>query len=293
MTIRIPALLGAALAILSSCTDLNVKPRPDDGAAPFDAPFDSPEAMPDAGGGGLGGRGGSAEGGNGGLGGAGGDVTTGGVGGGGRDGSGGGGNGGGGVAGMPATNPSGGHGGAAGATASAGGAPSAGGRDGAGGAGGRGGSAGAPSGSGGATAGCPAGTVNPCTPNMVDTAEETCCQTGKRTRTRKCDPATCQWGAFGAWSSCGGVQAVCNPGEKTSCTNSDPCGNRVCSAACTWGGCVPKDGNECLCLHSGHTDCGSNYRCGTGSHAGQWQFCLQSCQWSGEWANCSASNCEC
>ena len=128
---------------------------------------------------------------------------------------------------------------------------------------------------------------------MVETAEEVCCQTGKRTRSRKCDPMTCQWGAYGAWSSCAGVQAACNPGEKTSCTNNDPCGNRVCSAACTWGACVPKDGNECLCLHSGHTDCGSNYRCGTGSHAGQWQFCLQSCQWSSDWANCSASNCEC
>lgn len=130
---------------------------------------------------------------------------------------------------------------------------------------------------------------------MVDTAEEACCQTGKRTRSRKCDPVTCQWGAYGAWSTCAGVQAACNPGEKTACTNNDPCGNRVCSAACTWGACVPKDGNECICIRPDgvHKDCGSNYHCGTGSHDGQWQFCLQSCQWSTSWASCSPDSCEC
>ena len=258
--------LGAL--VFASCTDLNVQPRTDDGAVSFDAPLD---AGPD----GLGGAG-FAGGGNGGGGGAG--AAAGAGGGGGRAAAGAGGGGGRAAAGAGG---GGGH-----ATAGAGGAPQ-GGKAGGGGAGGKGG------GAGGATASCPAGTKNPCTPNMIDTVEEVCCATGKRTQSRKCDPVTCQWGSFGAWSSCAGVQAVCTPGATTTCTNSDPCGNRVCSSACTWGACVPKSGNECLCLHSGHTDCGSNYRCGTGSHAGQWQFCLQSCVWSGSWEDCSAQNCEC
>jgi hypothetical protein len=129
---------------------------------------------------------------------------------------------------------------------------------------------------------------------MTETAEEACCATGKRTRSRKCDPVTCQWGAFSDWSSCAGVQAACTPGDKTACTNKDPCGNRVCTSACAWGECVPKSGNACVCIRDGHTDCGSNYRCGTGSHAGQWQFCLSdSCEWSTDWENCTAKNCEC
>jgi len=129
---------------------------------------------------------------------------------------------------------------------------------------------------------------------MIATVQEACCSTGTHTRSRKCDPVTCQWGSFGDWSSCAGVQAVCTPGATSACTNNDPCGNRVCSSACTWGSCTPKTGNACLCIRDGHTDCGSNYRCGTGSHDGEWQFCLSdTCQWSTEWASCSSSNCEC
>jgi hypothetical protein len=193
--------------------------------------------------------------------------------------------------------------GGAGATAGAGGKGAtagvggAGARAGAGGAaqvGGRGGGGGATMGAGGATANCPAATTNPCTPNMTETAEEACCATGKRTHSRTCDPVTCQWGSFGEWSSCAGVQAVCTPGAKTTCANNDPCGNRVCTSGCTWGACVPKDGAACLCIKPtpGQTNCGSNYRCAA-SHPGQWQFCLQSCVWSTDWEACSSENCEC
>jgi len=254
--------LGALL--LAACTGLNVKPRDDGGDSPFDAPVDGADA-------GVGGAAGQA-----------------GMGGGGQAGS----SAVGGGAGAYAT---GGAGGGAGARAAggAGGMTSGGGRGGAGGSQGGGGHAGASAGVGGATASCPAGATNPCTPNAIDTAEQACCSTGKQTRSRKCDPTTCQWGSYGAWSSCS-VAAACTPGDKSACTNNDPCGNRVCSSACAWGDCVPKTGNACLCIRDGHTDCGSNYRCGTGSHAGQWQFCLSdTCQWSGDWADCSSSNCEC
>jgi len=253
--------LVLGLLMLGACTGLNVKPRDDGGESPFDAPADGA----DAGVGGAAGQTSSAGGGNGGA------AAMGGAGGGGRGGAGARATGG--AGGLVAT---GGRGGAAGGSA---GSP----------AGGRGGSAGA----GGATAGCPASTTNPCTPNAIDTGEQACCSTGKQTRTRKCDPVTCQWGSYGAWSSCS-VAAACTPGDKSACTNNDPCGNRVCSSACAWGDCVPKSGNACLCIRDGHTDCGSNYRCGTGSHDGEWQFCLSdTCQWSTEWAACASSNCEC
>lgn len=258
--------------LLAGCTGLNVTPRDDGGVSPFDAPYDET----DAGVGGAAGQAGSSAGGNGGA-----PSPAGGVGGGSRGGVGGVGQGGGGAHAM----------------GGAGGLMPTGGRSGAGGgggtqAGGHGGGAGA-HGAGGATASCPATTTNPCIPNATDPAEEACCGTGKRTRSRKCDPVTCQWGSYGAWSSCS-VAAACTPGDTSACTNKDPCGNRVCSSACAWGECVPKSGNACLCIRDGHTDCGSNYRCGTGSHDGEWQFCLSdTCQWSTEWAACSSSNCEC
>jgi len=251
--------LFLGMLLLAACTGLNVKPRDDAGEDPFDAPVDGPGS----GVGGVAGQAGFAGAGQGG------GAPAGGAGGGGR---------GGGVA-----TPTGGRGGGGGAR---GGTQGGGGKGG----GGKGGNGGA----GGATASCPAGTANPCVPNTIDTAEEACCSTGKHTRSRKCDPVTCQWGSYGDWSSCAGVQAVCTPGATSACTNSDPCGNRVCSSACAWGDCVPKSGNACLCIRSGHTDCGSNYRCGTGSHDGEWQFCLSdTCQWSTEWAACGSSNCEC
>jgi hypothetical protein len=262
--------------LLAGCTGLNVTPRDDADVSPFDAPYDGA----DAGVGGATGQAGVGGGGNGGAssaGGVGGDGV-GGIGGGGRGGGAG--------------------GGAGHAMGGAGGQVPTGGRSGAGGAsggsqgGGHGGGGGA-HGAGGATASCPASTTSPCSPNATDTAEEACCSTGKRTRSRKCDPVTCQWGSYGAWSSCS-VAAACTPGDTSACTNKDPCGNRVCSSACAWGACVPKSGNACLCIRDGHTDCGSNYRCGTGSHDGDWQFCLSdTCQWSTEWAACSSSNCEC
>jgi len=250
--------LGALM--LAACTGLNGTPRDDGGAAPFDAASDAPFDAPS----------------DGGLGGAAGAAGQAGLGGGGHAGAA--------AGGVGGTRASGG----------AGGATNSGGRGGtAGGHGGQGGHAGASAGVGGATASCPATTTSPCTPNAIDTAEQACCSTGKQTRTRKCDPVTCQWGSYGAWSSCS-VAAACTPGATSACTNNDPCGNRVCSSACAWGDCVPKSGNACLCIRDGHTDCGSNYRCGTGSHAGDWQFCLSdTCQWSTEWAACSSSNCEC
>ncbi|HEX2659376.1 MAG TPA: hypothetical protein VHU40_13930, partial [Polyangia bacterium] len=253
---RAKLIVLGALALVG-CTELNVEPRPMDGSVPFDGPLDDLfDALGQAGfaGGGSAGATAGAGGGRsaGGAGGEGGSVQA-------------------------AGGKAGSAGGAGGTTKSVGGA--GGGGKGVGGAGGAtkgaGGAGGAPKGAGGATASCPAGTANPCTPNMVDTVEEACCATGKRTQSRKCDPTTCQWGSFGAWSACS-VQAECTPGAKSACTNSDPCGNRVCSNACTWGACVPKAADGCLCIRSGHTDCGSNYRCGTGSHDGQWQFCLKS-----------------
>jgi len=272
--LRIHTLL-AGLLLLVGCTELNVRPR-DDGAAPFDTAVEVPPET-----GGAGGQAGGPAGGNGG-------APAAGVGGagGGRGG-----------ASVPASGGAGGLAAGGGRGGANGGAPAGGrGGGGSGGSGGTpaGGHGGAPAGSGGATASCPSSTVNPCAPNTIDSVEEACCSTGKHTRSRKCDPVTCQWGAFSDWSTCSGVQAVCTPGATSACTNNDPCGNRVCSNACAWGECVPKSGNACLCIHSGHTDCGSNYRCGTGSHAGEWQFCLSdTCQWSTEWAECSPSNCEC
>jgi len=283
-----------AVVFLGGCTDLNVTPRTD-GAAVLDAPFDAFDAPSGGGGAGAAGHAGDAAGGLAGTS----PAATGGVGGEGRAGAGGdgragaggegragaGGDGRAGAGGQaPAAGGNGGRGGAA-----AGGRPGAGGGSGAGGAaasggggaGGMRGGGGAP-GSGGATAGCPSTTVNPCVPNMVDTQHETCCEKGTRTHSRTCNPTTCEWGSFGAWSSCS-VAAACDPGKTSACANNDPCGNRVCSGACQWGGCVPKAGAECLYLNPDTNVPGADWRCGSGANAGKSNFCLSDCNWSNTW----------
>ena len=179
--VRMNAIVLGAL-MLAACTELNVNPRADGGGDPLDAPFDLLSDLPDAGGdagaGGLAGDAGSSGGGH-----AGASSSDAGGAGGGAGGQGGAGA----AGGAGGFTPSGGRGGAAGAAGgSAGRGGDGGGRGGGGGP--RGGAGGATAGHGGATASCPASTANPCTPNMTDTAEEACCATGKRTRSRKCDP---------------------------------------------------------------------------------------------------------
>lgn len=131
-----------------------------------------------------------------------------------------------------------------------------------------------------------------CTPGQTETQTEACgaCNTGRRTRTRTCSSTTCGWGAWGAWSACGGVTAACTPGQTTACSPADSCGQRVCSASCTWGGCVPRVANGCLRRRGGTQEEGSNFRC---CGDGRWQFCLPSCQWSADCAACSPDFCEC
>lgn len=79
------------------------------------------------------------------------------------------------------------------------------------------------------------------------------------------------------------ASGVCTPGQTRECDNFDECGWRVCSDACEWGPCEPRDGAECLRIGPGHTDQGSNYRC-CGTF--QWQFCLPNCKWSDECKSC-------
>ena len=126
-----------------------------------------------------------------------------------------------------------------------------------------------------------------CSTTQVDTATQACgaCKTGKQTRTRTCSSDQCSWGAWSAWSACTGVSAACTPGETSACTNGDSCGQRVCSDACSWGGCTPKVAGGCLRIRAGHTDEGSNYRC-CGA-AGHWQFCNSSCKWNTSCASCA------
>jgi hypothetical protein len=127
-----------------------------------------------------------------------------------------------------------------------------------------------------------------CAPGATDSEQENCgnCNLGTRMRSRSCDEDTCLWATFGAWSECVGGGG-CAPGDTLG--GCDPCGHQVCQGNCTWGGCTPRPGNECLRIPPDGGPVGSNYRCcGSGS---RWQFCLPSCDWSTACEACSGCGC--
>lgn len=139
----------------------------------------------------------------------------------------------------------------------------------------------------GPDAGACGGAAPACSPGQRQSEQRACgaCNTGQQTRTRSCAADGCSWGAWSAWSGCGGVTAACTPNQTTSCANGDECGHRVCSSSCSWGPCVPRIANGCLRIREGHTDQGSNYRCCGGG--GHWQFCLPDCRWSNDCVACT------
>jgi hypothetical protein len=116
------------------------------------------------------------------------------------------------------------------------------------------------------------------------------CNTGMRTRTRRCRTDGCGYEEPGAWSACSGVTAACAPKDVSACENDDQCGERVCTAECKWSACQPKKGNECLDIGPGHKEGGTNYQC---CGDGKWQFCVPGCVWSTECIACDARFCEC
>lgn len=125
------------------------------------------------------------------------------------------------------------------------------------------------------------------------------CGSGTRSRTRSCAADGCSWGAWGSWSECSG-QSGCKPGDTSACAPADSCGNRVCTARCTWSDCQPKAGAACLRRRTWFDNGkpvtqeeGSNYRCCSRSGGGGWQFCQPNCQWSSSCAACMPQFCEC
>jgi hypothetical protein len=119
-----------------------------------------------------------------------------------------------------------------------------------------------------------------CTPGQTDREMRACGNCGTESRTRSCNTTTCTWGAFGAFGGCGG-QGECAPGA-TRAGGCDGCSHQVCSGSCNWSGCQLRGGNECEWRN------GTHFRCCGVDH---WQFCLSSCRWSADCADCNCSNC--
>lgn len=111
-----------------------------------------------------------------------------------------------------------------------------------------------------------------CEPGRIQ--NEGCERCGQRTRTCGDD---CRWGG---WSGCEDM-GECSPGQ-TQDGGCDRCSQRVCSDRCRWSPCQLRPGSECE--HRG----GSNYRCCGVYH---WQFCLPSCEWSPDCAECPYHDC--
>jgi hypothetical protein len=118
-----------------------------------------------------------------------------------------------------------------------------------------------------------------CTPNDVE--EASCGNCGTQTRT--CSN-TCVWGSYGTCQSQG-----CAPGDTQDCmcstlgSTTSCCGQKVCNNNCEWGTCGLKPTSQC------DWDAGTTYRCcGSG---GSWEWCLSSCQWSGNCASCGGCGC--
>lgn len=113
-----------------------------------------------------------------------------------------------------------------------------------------------------------------------ETKQEACGTCGTITHT--CNDA-CEWES-GACESTG----VCTPGEIRDCMcstnfgNTVCCGAEVCNANCTWDPCALAQGNTCD-WNGGH-----EYRC---CGAGKWEYCLSTCQWSGQCESCSDCSC--
>lgn len=125
---------------------------------------------------------------------------------------------------------------------------------------------------------------------MSETGKCGACSTGTRTRSRRCQSDGCGFEPYGEWSACTGVTAACAPNDTTACENGDECGHRVCTAACTWGPCEPREANGCLRIGPGHTEPGTNYEC---CGKGHWHFCVPGCRWSEMCVPCMREFCEC
>ena len=85
-----------------------------------------------------------------------------------------------------------------------------------------------------------------CMAGATESATQACgvCGTGTQMHTRTCDSVTCQWGAYGSWSTCsGGTSGICTPGQTDMESRACPggCANqtrtRSCDTAamCNWG----------------------------------------------------------
>lgn len=130
-----------------------------------------------------------------------------------------------------------------------------------------------------------------CTEGDTQTEERACgnCELGRQTRTRRCD-GSCSWGAWSEWSSCSGG-GICAPGSTRACADrASPCTQQVCSASCTWSACGLVPGAACDYVSASGV-AGGRWRCCGGAGSSQWQFCLNSCQWSTDCASCSGCGC--
>lgn len=138
-----------------------------------------------------------------------------------------------------------------------------------------------------------------CAPDERQTGIGACdtCPGAIRERERVCNPQTCQWDAFGAWSACG-ESGTCAAGsvdvERRSCGCGEETRSRTCvDGGCGWGQWTPWSGcSDTLCT-PGATETESE-SCGPcpGGTRERVRTCASSgCEWGtwSDWGACSAT----
>lgn len=131
-----------------------------------------------------------------------------------------------------------------------------------------------------------------CDPTDVDTEDAACgdCNTGSHTRTRACNPSTCQWQPWGAWSTCEPDASKCKPGDTETRSASCPhCGAKTQTRTCSTTTCTFSawtDASTCSwcedCAHVEWCDTPDN----VATNRGTWCWPENGCNSDQAWGRC-------